>query len=328
MKLRVAEAQAETARKAEERAANEAKQLRMEVAKQHSFGSSIQRIEATLAARSAATEQSYKNELSVVSKKLSDLEEDHASELRRLKEELNDREIRLKSEEDRREKVAREVLQAEKNLLETVVVKKQLEERIKSLESDLAVTKEKLGPSDSGNLVPGNELHMRIESLTEKFKSSKQENESLKKQIADLKEVSKGSEDAVLEMTNALKIAKTSRNDELSILEDQLTVATAELEKMKQVVADLTRDLSTQRGEREKVVQAGKSKLIEAESLISKFRSEAENGQLQCKELDAELARLKLDTSIAQVSILMNFGFFFLNFALSHGSHALKTEKL
>mmetsp|Transcript_40195 Transcript_40195/g.96978 ORF Transcript_40195/g.96978 Transcript_40195/m.96978 type:complete len:1314 (-) Transcript_40195:3268-7209(-) len=298
VKLRVAESQAETARKAEERASNEAKQLRMELTKQDSLGSSIQRIEATLAARSTATEKSYKNELRLVSKKLSDREEDHASELRRLKEELNDREIRLKWADDTREKASREALQAEKELLEIAAVKKQLEERIKSLESDLFVTKEKLGPSDSGN--PVNELHMRIESLAEKCKTAKQENESLRKQVAELKEVSKGSEDAVLEMTNALKIAKTSRTDEVSILEDQLTVANAELEKMKQVVADLTRDLSTQRREREQAVQDGKSKLIEAESRIANFRSDAENAHLQCKELDSEVAQLKLDASIAQ----------------------------
>ncbi|CAJ1966426.1 unnamed protein product [Cylindrotheca closterium] len=298
VKLRVAESHAEIARKAEERASNETKQLQMELTRQGTLGNSIQRIETTLAARSTATEESYKNKLTVVSKKLSDREEEHASELRRLKEELNDRAIYLKSAEESRQKAASEAQQANKKLLKTIAVKKQLEERIKSLESDLAETQEKQGPASIQN--PANELRMQVQSLTEKHNSVKQENENLKKQVAELKEVSKGSEDAVLEMTNALKTARTTRSEKLSILEDQLKVANAELEKMKQVVADLTRDLSTQQGQREKTVQDGKSKLVEAESQIAKFRSDAENTKLQCKELQSEVAQLQLDASVAQ----------------------------
>ncbi|CAJ1951390.1 unnamed protein product [Cylindrotheca closterium] len=298
VKLRVAESQTETARKAEERASNEAKQLRMELTSQVSLGNSIQRIETTLAARNTGIEESYKSELRIVSKKLSDREEEHASELRRLKEEVNDQGIRLMSAEDTRKEAAKEALQANRKLLETIAVNKQLEELIQSLKSDLIEAQEKLGPADSRN--PVNELRMQVESLTEKYKIAKEENESLKKIVVELKEVSKGSEDAVLEMTNALKIASTARSDELSTLDDQLTVANAELEKMKQVVADLTRDLSSQREQREKAVQDGKSKLIEAESRIAKLRSDAENAHLQCKELESEVAQLRLDASISQ----------------------------
>lgn len=302
MKLRLTESQIETARKAEERASNEAKQLRIELTRQESLSSSVQRIEATLAAKRTATEESYKIEVKELSQKLSELKEDHASELRRIEEELNDRDIRLKCAEDLSEKATRGALLAEKKLLEVNAAKKLLEEKNTSLESDLLVTKEKLFPLENGN--PVNDLNMKIESLTEKFNSAKKENEGLKKQISALKEVSRGSEDAVVEMTNALKIANSSRTDELSVLEDQLRVATAELEKMKQVVADLTRDLSNQRAEREKVVQDGRTKLIEAESKINRFQSNAEDARLQCKELDSEVAQLKLDAANAQVRVL------------------------
>lgn len=275
----------------------------MELTRQDSLSSSIQRIEATLAAKNKATEESYKIEVKELSKKLSDLEEDHASEVRRLREELNDLENRLKWADDSKEKAAREVLQAEKKLLEASLLKTQVEEKNASLESELSAMKEKFLLSDKGH--PVNDLSMRIDSLTEKYNSMKKENESLKEQINALKEVSKGSEDAVVEMTNALKVAKSSRADELSVLEGQLRVATVELEKMKQVVADLTRDLSNQRAERDKAVQDGKSKLIEAESRIAAIQSNAEAARLQCKELDSEIAHLRLEAANAQVR---NFG--------------------
>lgn len=299
VKVRVAQSHVESAKKGEERASIELQQLREELSRQDSLSSSIQRIEATLCARKTASDESYKNELAVLSTKLSEQTEDCASEVRGLKQELNDHELRFKLVDDERQKAGREALEAKKELLEASSCIQVLEERIKSLESDISAANQKLAPLKRGD--PMTELHMKVESLTENLKCALQQNGSLKEQVTALKEVSKGSEDAVLEMTDALKIARASRKKDLSTLQEQLTVATTELEKMKQLVSDLTKDLSIQREEREQSVRDGKSKLVEAEAQAATLRCDAENARRQCMDLHSEISQLRSDALNAQV---------------------------
>lgn len=268
----------------------------MELKRQESLSISIQRIEESLSARKIATEASQKHELEVLSKKLIDQQEDHESEVRRLEEQQKDQDIRLKAAHDARDKAERDCVQIQKKLVDTTAIVKEQAEKIALLESKLCAPEKHPGGDDLTA-----DLRMQVESLAESLKSAEQKNLNLEKQITLLKEVSKGSEDAVIEMSNALKVAKSSNTNEVSVLEGQLKVATTELERMKQVVADLTSDLSIQREERERALEDGKLRLAEAESQIDTFRGDAENARMEAKQLNSEIGQLKMDVATAQV---------------------------
>lgn len=298
----MAGAQAGTAKKAEERAINESMQLRNEMSKQGTLNESIQRIQASFSAKSTADEQSYKDQIAALSKKVSDQEEKHEAEKEKLNGIVSDHTMHIQSLESEKVKAVREALEAKRDHLKSATELQESKKRQQSLDAELSAAKKKLGDTGDEDDTE-KELRNKVASLTEELEDARKEIEVLKKRVASYSKLAKDNENTVAELTEASKAAEASRQEEVDSLKSQLEWARSEVTKTKEVIADLTKDLAAQREEREKAVQGVNSKLTEKESEVAEYKKDAESAISRHSQLESEVTVLSADASNAQVRI-------------------------
>eukprot|EP00980_Cylindrotheca_fusiformis_P003330 scaffold746_cov123-Cylindrotheca_fusiformis.AAC.18 len=299
MKVRLATTQAETARKAEERACNETMQLRNELSKQGTLNETIQLIQASLSAKNAAAEQSSKDDIATLKKKLIDEEEKHKSETQRLNGLVSDHTMKIQLLESEKVKAVRESLEAKRAHLKSSEELQELKKKLLSLEAELAAAKKRLGDY-GGEDDTETDLRNRIASLTEELGAAQKEVEVLKERVTSYAKLAKDNENAVAELTEAAKAAEASRKEEVGGLTSQVELAHSEVAKAKEVIADLTNDLAVQRAEREKAVRAVNMRLTEKESELAECKKDVEAARSQHGQLASEVAVLRTDASNAQ----------------------------
>jgi nucleoprotein TPR len=307
MKLRLAEAQAETAKKAEERIGNESSQLRNEVSRQGALIESIQRIEASLSAKTVADEASSKAQVAALSDKLSLQESKFTAEVAKLNDIISDHTLRIQEIEKEREQAVREALGAKRDYLKANSELQESNKKSKTLEAQLRLAKKKLGAfSDEEDTEA--QLRNKVLSLTEELEAASKESEALKERVSAYAKLAKDNENAVAELTEATKAAEKAQKEEVGNLKSQLDTSQSESAKTKEVIAELTNDLSSQREEREKAVQEVTQKLSEMESEAVKFKKDAQAAESRHADLEAEVIVLRADASNSQVGFYATDG--------------------
>lgn len=302
MRLRLAETQAETAKKAEERATSESMHLRNELSRQGALNETIQRIQTSLSTKNAVDEESAKDRIASLTKKLSDQEEKNTVETEKLNGLVSDHTLRMQLLETEKVKAVRECLDAKRAHLKSTTELQESKKKQQDLESELVAAKKRLGDSEGGN-DPEVDLRSKVSSLTAELGAAREETETLKKRVSSYSKLAKNNENTVVELTEALKAAEVSRTEEAETLKSQLELAHSEVAKTKEVIADLTKDLAAQREEREKAVEAVNAKLIEKESEVAEYKKDYEAAQSRHSQLASEVTVLRADASNSQVRI-------------------------
>lgn len=299
MKLRLAEAHAESAKKAEERMSNESTQLRSEISRQGALIESIQRIESRLSAKTVADEEASKAQVSSLSEKLSVQESKHLAEIEKLNNAAADQNVKIQETEKEREKAVREALESKRDLLKASAELQQLKKHSQTIETQLKLAKKKLGDTEDGDDAEA-ELRNKVLSLTNDLEASRKEVSSLKERADTFSQLAKDNEEALAELTEATNSAKTAQEQEVKTLKSHLETAQSEVAKTKEIVSELTNDLSLQREEREKAVQEVKGKISGMEAEVSKYKKDAEAAESRYSQLQAEVLVLRTDASNAQ----------------------------
>lgn len=302
MKLRLTEAHAESARKAEERITNESAQLRSEISRQGALIESIQRIEARLSAKTAADEESSKAQIAALSDKLTAQENKHSAEIEKLNNAASDQGIKIQEMEKEREKAVREALESKRDVLKVTTELQKLKKHCQTIEAQLKLAKKKLGDTGDGDDAEA-ELRSKVASLSDDLEAARKETESLKERAATFSKLAKDNEAALAELTEATNAAKAAQEEEVKTLKNHLDTAQSEATKTKEIVSELTNDLSSQREEREKAVQEVKDKISGMENEVAKYKKDAEAAESRHSQLQAEVLVLRADASNAQVRL-------------------------
>jgi nucleoprotein TPR len=299
-KLHLAEAQTESAKAAEKRIAEESNQLRNELSRQGAVLDHVQRIESSLMLKSNADIESYKLEITTLKEKLTVSEKKQDTDFGDLKGKISDQEIQLKQLEISREKATNEALEAKKESLNSL---KNLEEATKKtsvLEGQLKIAKKKLGETSGSEDDTESDLRGKLESITAELEGSKKVVDTWKTRAATYEKLAKDNEEAVSEMTKASNDTKKSLEEDITKLKEELERTNTEMTKRKEVITELTNDLSAQRGEREKAVNEVKQQISALKTSAEEFQKKAEDAEFRHAELQNGTNVLQVDLTEAQ----------------------------
>eukprot|EP00531_Pseudo-nitzschia_arenysensis_P008972 CAMPEP_0116139686 /NCGR_PEP_ID=MMETSP0329-20121206/13444_1 /TAXON_ID=697910 /ORGANISM="Pseudo-nitzschia arenysensis, Strain B593" /LENGTH=1924 /DNA_ID=CAMNT_0003634745 /DNA_START=165 /DNA_END=5939 /DNA_ORIENTATION=+ len=297
-KLLLAEAEAESAKAAEKRISDESTQLRNELSRQGGVLDGVQRIESTLLLKFNTDIESYKIEITSLKEKLASAEKKGETALEDLKGKVADQELQLKQLENSRATASKEALDSKKESLVAIKKADALTKKSSLLERQLTAAKKKLGETDGINEKDvESELRAKLESLTVDLEGAKKEAETWKTRAATYEKLSKDNEAAVSDMTEASNAAKKSLEENILQLKSRLEHSDGEMVKRKEIIIELTNDLSAQREERDKAVN-------EIKQQIAGFKADAEMHEKKAEDVESRFAQLQKDIGVLQSDLL------------------------
>jgi len=293
-KLLLAEAESNSAKAAEKRLADESKDLRSELSRHGAVLDSVQRIESSLQLKNNTDIEASKLEIASLKEKLLSTEKKQELALVDMKGKIADQELELKQLEINRASASKEALEAKKESLAAIKKADEASKKVSGLERQLKLAKKKLGQTDESNEQDvESELRAQVESLTVDLEGSKKEVETLKARSATYEKLAKDNEAAVSTLTEASDAAKASLEADIVKLQKELEHSSTEMTKRKEVITELTNDLSSQREERDKAVNQVKKQ-------IAGFKADAENYQKKAEDVEMRFAQLQNDVSTIQ----------------------------
>jgi len=297
-KLLLAQAEAGSAKAAEKRISDESNQLRNELSRQGAVMEGVQRIESTLIMKNNTDIEAYKLDIIALKEKLAFAEKKQETDMGALKEKISDQELEVKQLETSRAKAAKEALEAKKESLIAVQKIDAATKKYSLLESQLKAAKKKLGETGEENEPDvESELRTKLESITTDLEGSKKEVETWKKRAATYEKLAKDNESAVSAITEASNAAKKLLEEDIAKLKEELERINTEMSKRKEIITELTNDLSAQREEREKAVN-------EVKQQIMGFKSDAENHQKKAEGVESRYSQLQNDVNLIQTSLV------------------------
>jgi nucleoprotein TPR len=306
MRLRLAETQAETAKAAERRITEEANQLRNDVARQGALLDSVQRIEASLSARTATEQESLNEQVIRLRQQISEDKTKHSTEVESLSGKIQGQETRVKELELSSLKATKEALEAKRESLKASTEVQALEKKCDTLESQLRTAKRKLGESGDEEDVEA-QLQNMINGLETQLGTAKTEIATLKERNATYQKLAKDSENALAELVEATKEAKEVHEKEIADLKSHSERTRTESTKRQEVITELTNDLAAHRGEQDKVVAELNRQMSTLKSETDSFQKDAESTTSRFATLETEVVSLRAEVSSAQVSRISLF---------------------
>jgi nucleoprotein TPR len=288
MKLRLAQTQAQMAKAAETRMAEESGQLRGELARQGSVVVSVRRIEASLSAKSEEEKEKLSREIEFLSHQRASELSKHSTEAENLNGRIQQLEVRIQDIDSIKEKAQAEALEAKNSLLEAHAEKQNLSSKIASLESQLRSVKKRLGESDGDVEDVEATMRSKIQSLTSELGSAEAEIAALKDRATTYQKMAKESEMSLVETTRATEDFKAAHRREADELNASIEAMKKEMISKQEIVVELTNDLAGQRGEREKLE-------LELQLQIYNLKTQNANENNDAELAKASAAALKLD---------------------------------
>ena len=286
--------QLQTSTANEQRLESDTASLRSEIARQETLLSSVQRIEASLTAKSEGELENLKDEVARLRERAEDGDVKHTEEVRKLEDKVADFEARVKELGEQREAA---VAAGAKASLEGDGLRVTIEEltmKLRASEKELAAAKVKLGDVTLDTSIE-EKLEAKVVGLTDKLKSTEEELATAQKRLADYQTIAKAAEERAAELTTA----STKYKDE----------TTASLEKLRQseksqreAVAELTNDLLSHRSEKEKAVEELQAKVKSLTAELVGAQEEAAGAVSRVESLTGEAKRYQLDATNANTN--------------------------
>ena len=293
--LRLAETQVQTVRSSETRLANDGNQLRAELAKQGALLDSVQRIEASLSAKSAADAERLEEDLKRNIELLTSERTKHSAETEKLQGKISDLEVLLKEQETKKNDALTNMVKAKEDLVQARSDHQALSERCTGLELSLSQAKRKLGEADEDD-----DGEDKFATLGADLESARSQLTTAKERIEDLQDIAKSNETALADLTKASGEYKKKAEAEVEKLKKELE-ATKRTAKTKQDMLDeLGKDLASSRGEQEKVVSDLKAKIEAMEAEVASAKQDAEAAQSRMEAIASEMKTYQADAAAAQ----------------------------
>lgn len=301
MKLRLAETQLETAKASELRLSTEVTQLRTELARQGALLDSVQRIEATLSARSEEVKEKLTEDCQRLQQNLSAERSKHSLEIENLNGRIRELEVDLKSAETKKDEALTSVIEAKKEGLTTAKEVQQLTSKCSGLEAELRSARRKLGLDDTENENTELALETKILALTTDLEAARGELAAAKERVITYQKLAKTNEGALADLNKVTDEFRKSHLEQVNDLVMKLEEAKKDSEIKQQLIIQLTEDLGNIRGEQEKALAELKGKIATLEADAESLKTDAEVAESRVAAMEAEVARYRAEATSAQV---------------------------
>jgi len=302
VKLRLAETQAETARSSEARLVSETASLRSEITRQGALLESLQRIEASLSARTAEEEENFKETIEQQSQALKTEREKYTVEIERLQGRISDLEAHTKELEKRKDEAMGEMVKAKDEVLNTKADAQNLRDKCTKMEKELADAKRILDVGEGS-------AESKLALLTAELDAAREELEITKERTVDYQDMAKANEAALADLTRASDEYKKMKGEEIEKINKQL-VAAQKLAKTKaDALEDISKDLTLDRDEQEKTVADLQNKISSLNDELISAKKDAESAISRLRSLEEEMKISRADATTAQVR-LVSIGFY------------------
>lgn len=300
MKLRLAEAQVETAKASEMRLSSEVTQLRTEIARQGALLESVQRIENSLSAKNEETKERLAEDYQRVQDVLSTERSKHNLETENLSGRIRELEIDLKAANEKKDEALASGLETKKQALATSEKVHELKTKCSTLEAELRAAKKKLGVEDIDAENMEVVLQAKVISLTADLEKAQEELKLAKESATKYQSFATTKEGENADLSKAFDLFKTKQQEEVDSLKKKLEQTKKEAEPQQELIAELTNDLANQRGEREKAVAELTSKVSSLEAECESLKKDAEIAESRVASMSAEVAAYQADATTAQ----------------------------
>lgn len=284
----------ETYKSAEHRLKTDLESLRNENARLGTLLTSVQRIEASLSAKSEGEIESLNEEV----KRLRDLKVDddmkHTETVQKLEGKIVELELNVKDLMSQKEAAT---VTANKAYLEISKLKVNMQEqnlKLKMTEKELNAAKVKLGDVtiDTSN---EEKLEAKVAELTTALDSTKADLATAQGRLTDYQSIAKSSEEQLAELTAASKKYKEETKSTLDKLKKSE-------QGQKEAVADLTKDLMAHRGEKEKAESELKAQIDSLTVQLTSAKEDAAKAIARMESLSSEMKRYQMDAKNAQTN--------------------------
>ena len=285
--MRLVEVQLQTSASNEKRMQSEAESLRSEVARQETLLSSVQRIEASLAAKSETQVESLQDEVKRLRESKADDDEKNATAVKKLEGRVAELEVGAKELAGQKEQAT---VNATKATLEASTLKVKVQEltlRAETAEKELV----KLGDVEV-DTTKEDALEAKVESLTAELESTRTDLETAQKLAADYESIAKTNETQLSELTEASTKYKSETTAELERLRS------TEMSQ-REAVAELTKDLMSHREDKEKAVAELRATVDSLTSQLSAAKDESARATARAESVAAETRSYQLDAKNA-----------------------------
>ena len=289
--MRLVEVQLQTSASNEKRMQSEAESLRSEVARQETLLSSVQRIEASLAAKSETQVESLQDEVKRLRESKADDDEKNATAVKKLEGRVAELEVGAKELAGQKEQAT---VNATKATLEASTLKVKVQEltlRAKTAEKELKAARVKLGDVEV-DTTKEDALEAKVESLTAELVSTKADLETAQKRAADYESIAKTNETQLSELTEASTKYKSETTAELERLRS------TEMSQ-REAVAELTKDLMSHREDKEKAVAELRATVDSLTSQLAAAKDESARATARAESVAAEARSYQLDAKNA-----------------------------
>ena len=297
-KLRLAKTQEEAAKSAEARLLGEVLQLRSEVARQGSLSETIRRIEASLTAQNEEDKEKLREEAGCLKQLLENEVMKSGIEVENLRSRIKELEMTAAEAERKKDQAMEESIAAKGEALAATTDRQKSVAQIARLELELSSAREKLGATTSDPAEVA--LQSKVESLTQQLEEAKAEISTIKKRAGNFETMAKASERELTLLTQASDDFKKGKHIEILELQTRIDVTKEEGKKKDEVISELTRDLSSLRGEQETAEAVLKVRIVGLESEVATAKKDAEDAIAKTEELASEVQRYRDDALKAQ----------------------------
>jgi nucleoprotein TPR len=301
MKLRLAETQVETVKASELRLSTEVTQLRTELARQGALLDSVQRIEASLSARSEETKERLTEDCQRLQQSLSTERSKHSLELENLNSRMRELEVDLKSTEAKKDEALTSVIEAKKEGIITAKEMQQLTSKCSGLEAQLRSARRKLGLDDTKSENSKVAFEAKVLALTTDLEATREELATAKERATTYQKLAKSNESALSDLTKVTNEFKRSHEDDLNALNVILEEAKREIDTKQQLILQLTEDLANIRGKHDKVVAELNGKIASLEAEAESLKTDAEDADSRVTQMNADVAKYRAEATAAQV---------------------------
>ena len=276
VQVRLAEANCSAIKETEARLNAENDSLRSELARHVALHESMQKIEASLSSRGNVFQHRLEADLTKLTASLASEKSQHNLVVEKLQNELEDTDLRLKDAGKQKEVALAKALSAKDDLIKANEERNSIVDKCASLETELNAAKIKLGDPDADT-----SDQEKIENLSNELASAKAELEAANKQVQDYKAMAQSSEKTLESSTTASVDFKKITMAQIKELKDELKTVNAAATAKQEALEDLTKDLSTSRGEQEKVMDDLKAKSNSLKTEIETCKSNQTSSETQ-----------------------------------------------
>ncbi len=289
--MRLLEVQLETSTSNEKRIESEASALRSEIARQETLLSSVQRIEASLSAKSEAVLENLQDELLRLKELKSDDDAKYTATNQKLEGKIADLELIVKDLTAQKEAATVDATKAKLEGSKSKVKIQELTLNLKTAEKELTAAKIKLGDVTIDTSAE-EAAEAKIATLSSELESAKTELGLMQKRMADYQAIAKSSEDQLAELT---AVSTKYKEETTSTLERLRKSEQAKRES----VAELTNDLMSHRSEKEKAINELNANIDSLMTQLVGSKEDAAKAIARTESLTAEAKRYQLDAKNA-----------------------------